>query len=105
MRLPAAALHAHEQLVQELDVGLHPAGSRLPGERELSARFHVSRATLRIALSALEAEGRLQRSAQRLPAQRYGLHSFKVSPVPLMRKRPSAEHTASAAGPQRCQRA
>jgi GntR family transcriptional regulator len=75
VRLPAAALHAHEQLVQELDVGLHPAGSRLPGERELSARFHVSRATLRIALSALEAEGRLQRSAQRgwfVPAQVIG---------------------------------
>jgi GntR family transcriptional regulator len=63
--LPTAASHAYEQLVQDLDAGLYAAGNRLPGERELSLRFHVSRATLRIALSALESEGRVQRSAQR----------------------------------------
>jgi len=73
--LPAAAAHAYDQLVQDLDLGLYAAGTRLPGERELSSRFHVSRATLRIALSALEGEGRVQRSAQRgwfVPAQVVG---------------------------------
>jgi GntR family transcriptional regulator len=73
--LPTAALHAYEQLTGELETGLYPPGARLPGERDLSARFHVSRATLRIALSALESEGRLQRSAQRgwfVPAQVIG---------------------------------
>ncbi|SDL38438.1 GntR family transcriptional regulator [Microbacterium azadirachtae] len=75
MNLPAAARHAYEQLIGELETGLFPPGTRLPGERELSARFHVSRATLRVALSALETEGRLQRSAQRgwfVPAQVIG---------------------------------
>ncbi len=65
VNLPAAALHAYDQLVTDLDVGLYAPGSRLPGERALSSSLHVSRATLRVALSALEAEGRLQRSAQR----------------------------------------
>lgn len=63
--LPAAARQAQFKLLQELEVGLYPAGTRLPGERDLAARFHVSRATLRIALSALEAEDRVHRSAQR----------------------------------------
>jgi GntR family transcriptional regulator len=73
--LPAAASHAYDQLIQDLDAGMYAAGVRLPGERELSARLHVSRATLRIALSALEAEGRVQRSAQRgwfVPSQVIG---------------------------------
>jgi len=73
--LPAAASHAFDQLIQDLDAGVYAPGSRLPGERELSLRFHVSRATLRVALSALEAEGRVQRSAQRgwfVPSQVIG---------------------------------
>ncbi|MBW9110423.1 GntR family transcriptional regulator [Microbacterium trichothecenolyticum] len=65
MTLPAAATQAYDQLVQELDLGLHPAGTRLPGERELAARLGVSRVTLRTALGALESDGRLTRSAQR----------------------------------------
>lgn len=75
MTLPAAASHAFDQLIQDLDAGVYAPGSRLPGERELSLRFHVSRATLRVALSALEAEGRVQRSAQRgwfVPSQVIG---------------------------------
>lgn len=65
MTLPAAALHAYEQLAHELDMGIHPPGSRLPGEREMATRFHVSRATLRTALAELEEEQRILRSAQR----------------------------------------
>ncbi|MGN6218862.1 MAG: GntR family transcriptional regulator [Microbacterium sp.] len=63
--LPTAATQAHDQLAQELDLGVYAAGTRLPGERELAARLGVSRVTLRTALSALEAAGRLTRSAQR----------------------------------------
>lgn len=60
------AVHGvYEGLVQELQRGRYPAGSRLPGERELSTLLGVSRATLRSALTALEADGLVQRSAQR----------------------------------------
>lgn len=65
MTLPSAATQAQEQLAQELELGIYPAGTRLPGERELATRLGVSRVTLRTALSALESEGRLTRSAQR----------------------------------------
>ncbi len=60
-----AAVRAYDQLAMELDQGVYPAGTRLPGERELADRFGISRVTLRSALSALEEEGRLNRSAQR----------------------------------------
>jgi GntR family transcriptional regulator len=63
---PASATsQAYERLVRDLDIGLFPAGSRLPGERDLSETVGVSRATLRRALGVLEEEGRLSRSAQR----------------------------------------
>lgn len=65
MALPAAVSQAHTALSQDLDAGIYAPGAKLPGERELSARVGVSRATLRAALGALEEEGRLQRSAQR----------------------------------------
>jgi GntR family transcriptional regulator len=38
-----------------------PAGSRLPSEKELAVRFEVSRMTVRQALDALAAEGRVER--------------------------------------------
>lgn len=65
MALLAAASQAYTNLSKDLDTGVFAPGSRLPGERDLSAKIGVSRATLRAALSALEAEGRLHRSAQR----------------------------------------
>lgn len=65
MSLTTAASQAYEQLTQELDVGRFGAGARLPGERDLAEKIGVSRVTLRSALSALEGEGRLVRSAQR----------------------------------------
>lgn len=73
--LPATAALAYDQLVRDLDTGVYAAGTRLPGERELSARLRVSRATLRHALSSLEEEGKVQRSAQRgwfIPSQIVG---------------------------------
>jgi DNA-binding FadR family transcriptional regulator len=47
---------AHELLVQILGGHLGP-GTRLPSERQLAARFGVSRPTVREALGALEARG------------------------------------------------
>lgn len=44
-------------LIGEIDAGLHPVGSRLPAERELAARFDVSRPTVREAIIALEVQG------------------------------------------------
>lgn len=46
-----------EALRTELAAGDHPPGSRLPTEAELSARFEVSRPTVRAALRELEALG------------------------------------------------
>jgi GntR family transcriptional regulator len=46
-----------ESLRTELAAGDHPPGSRLPTEAELSARFEVSRPTVRAALRELEALG------------------------------------------------
>jgi DNA-binding FadR family transcriptional regulator len=42
-----------------IESGEYPAGSRLPPERELAERFDVSRPTIREALIALEAQGRV----------------------------------------------
>lgn len=55
----------HRRLLNELHRGVFPPGSRLPGERDLSALLGVSRTTLRNALIALEKDGRVTRSAQR----------------------------------------
>jgi GntR family transcriptional repressor for pyruvate dehydrogenase complex len=44
-------------LMEELALGLYPVGSRLPAERDLAARFNVSRPTVREAIIALEVQG------------------------------------------------
>lgn len=46
-----------DQIVQLIDSGEYPPGSRLPGERELAERFKVSRVTVREAEIALQARG------------------------------------------------
>lgn len=49
-----------EQIAQLIDDGAFPAGTRLPGERELAERLGVSRVTIREAEIALQAIGRLE---------------------------------------------
>src|SRR5262245_28774227 len=58
LRSPPRAYEAiaHELLIQILGGHLGP-GTRLPSERQLAARFGVSRPTVREALGALEARG------------------------------------------------
>jgi DNA-binding FadR family transcriptional regulator len=43
-----------------IDSGEYPIGGRLPSERELADRLHVSRTSVREALIALEVEGRVR---------------------------------------------
>lgn len=49
-----------DRILQSIDAGEFPVGSRLPPERELSDRFAVSRPTVREAMIALEAMGRVE---------------------------------------------
>ncbi|MFM2371824.1 MAG: hypothetical protein RIS85_1546 [Pseudomonadota bacterium] len=44
-------------LMDELAAGRFPVGTRLPAERDLAARFNVSRPTVREAIIALEVQG------------------------------------------------
>ena len=48
-----------EKMLDLIESGEYPAGSRLPAERELAERFGVSRPTIREAVIALEAKGRV----------------------------------------------
>ena len=48
-----------DQIMQMIDDGAFPPGSRLPGERDLAERFDVSRVTVREAEIALQALGYL----------------------------------------------
>lgn len=48
-----------EQISQLIESGGYPDGSRLPPERELAERFSVSRPTVREAIIALEAIGKI----------------------------------------------
>lgn len=49
-----------DKLLGLIDSGDYPVGSRLPPERELAALFGVSRPTIREAVIALEAQGRVK---------------------------------------------
>ncbi|WP_307805800.1 FadR/GntR family transcriptional regulator [Streptomyces chrestomyceticus] len=48
---------ALEQILQVVRLGLVPGGERLPAERELAERLHISRVTLREVLKVLQDEG------------------------------------------------
>jgi len=52
-----AAEEAADKIREQILRGEYPAGTDLPGERELSTRLGVSRLTLRAAVARLEAEG------------------------------------------------
>ena len=58
---PVRGHHAFEACVEQLAtairLGVYPRGSALPPERDLAARMHVSRATLREAMAALRQAG------------------------------------------------
>jgi len=64
-------VHVREQLDTMLDQ--LPVGARLPGERDLAARFGVARMTLRHCLDALVVSGRL--------ARRPGSGTYVAAPV------------------------
>jgi GntR family transcriptional regulator len=65
MRAHSAQDEAYLALSDSIRRGVYSAARRLPGERALATDLGVSRATLREALSRLEAENTLTRSAQR----------------------------------------
>lgn len=48
------------KILELIDTGAFPPGSRLPGERDLAEKFGVSRVAVREAEIALQAQGRLQ---------------------------------------------
>lgn len=48
------------KILELIDSGVFPPGSRLPGERDLAAKFGVSRVAVREAEIALQAQGRLE---------------------------------------------
>jgi len=48
---------ALEQILQVVRLGLVPQGERLPAERELAERLHISRVTLREVLKVLQDQG------------------------------------------------
>ena len=48
------------QILELIDSGVFPPGSRLPGERDLAKKFGVSRVSIREAEIALQARGRIE---------------------------------------------
>ncbi len=48
------------QILELIDSGVYPVGSRLPGERDLATKFGVSRVSVREAEIALQAQGRIE---------------------------------------------
>lgn len=60
-----AAGRARDSILELIESGVFPPGSKLPGERDLAEQVSVSRVVLRKALAALAAEGRLESSPWR----------------------------------------
>ena len=65
MTVVSTVQETKKRLGDEIRRGLFPPASRLPSERDMSATLGVSRSTLRQALSMLEDERLVTRSAQR----------------------------------------
>ena len=92
--------HIVDQLLQLIDAGEYPVGSRLPPERELAERFGVSRPTIREAMIALEA---MERVAVKTNSGVYVLEwkeikgvEGNVSPFELLETRVLVEGEAAA---------
>ncbi|MDN0083310.1 UTRA domain-containing protein [Crenobacter sp. SG2305] len=64
-RSPTQITHIRQSLESQIESGLLSPGMKLPSERELSELFSTTRITLKDALLALEAEGRIYREERR----------------------------------------
>lgn len=88
-------------LLEELAAGHYPIGSRLPAERELAARFNVSRPTVREAIIALEVQGLVEvrvgsgAHVRHLPGKD-DLPGFNISAIELTEARLLFEGEAAA---------
>jgi GntR family transcriptional regulator, hexuronate regulon transcriptional repressor len=82
------------KLVEELAAGKYPIGSRLPAERDLAARYGVSRPTIRETMIALEVQGLIEvrigagAYVLRLPGSRhqpgFDLSAFELTEARLL---------------------
>jgi GntR family transcriptional repressor for pyruvate dehydrogenase complex len=88
-------------LIEELASGLYPVGARLPAERELALKYHVSRPTVREAIIALEVQGLVEVKVgsgayvRRLPGQG-DLPGFNITAFELTEARLLFEGEAAA---------
>lgn len=80
---PVQRTRAHEEVVRQLEDlmrrGVLGAGDRLPSERELAKQFRVSRATVRQALSVLQAMGLIESRIGDGTFARAGLATLSVT--------------------------
>jgi len=89
------------QILELIDSGVFPPGSRLPGERDLAEKFGVSRVAIREAEIALQAQGRLEikvgSGAYVLDGSEYTAHGLpKVGPFELTEARALFEAESAA---------
>lgn len=89
------------EILELIDSGVFPVGSRLPGERDLAEKFGVSRVAVREAEIALQAQGRLEikvgSGAYVLDGSNAALHGLpKVGPFELTEARALFEAESAA---------
>lgn len=89
------------KILELIDSGAFPAGSRLPGERDLAEKFGVSRVSIREAEIALQAQGRIEikvgSGAYVLDGSDYTAHGLpKVGPFELTEARALFEAESAA---------
>ncbi|RKQ71892.1 DNA-binding FadR family transcriptional regulator [Litorimonas taeanensis] len=89
------------QILELIDSGVFPPGSRLPGERDLAEKFGVSRVAVREAEISLQAQGRIEvrvgSGAYVLDGSEYTAHGLpKVGPFELTEARALFEAESAA---------
>ncbi|WP_189495020.1 FadR/GntR family transcriptional regulator [Algimonas arctica] len=89
------------KILELIDAGAFPPGSRLPGERDLAEKFGVSRVAVREAEISLQAQGRLEikvgSGAYVLDGSEYLSHNLpKVGPFELTEARALFEAESAA---------